>query len=129
MSHCINNNIRSEADTHVCVGKWVAWIIGPLPAVAQIVVECDEHHESIVVVEYTAPMRCVAVGAIGDSASLIRLPIADLHLARQVVHRVENWMIVGQIDDHPVGEDSLHPFDKAFPFACAKKAVAEEKAA
>src|SRR6185503_8203103 len=96
---------------------------------AEIVVEADEHHDAILIIENGAPVRRRAVGTIAYTAAPPRLPVAGLLLGRKIVDGVEERVIVGKIDDGPVGKDTLDAGFEAIPFARAKETVAQQKTA
>src|SRR5258706_9016177 len=102
--------------------------VGPLPPVAHVRVEVDEHHRPTAVVQDRAQM-------LGDAAALPRssgeerAEARDLRKAVELVKAAEDRVIPGHLDPRAIGEQQLHLLLEVGPLGRAVKIVHHRGAA
>ncbi len=73
-------------------------------------------------------MRLLPVGAVGPPTQE-GIHVGHLPFGIEVEHRVENRVVVRQIDDLPIREHAPHPALETSPLARSEEAVTHQKAA
>src|SRR6266853_2806017 len=111
---------------------WELHDIRPFPAVAHVGVPVDEHHRPSAVVEDRPQMR-------DEAALLPRPPLHEradtrhLRIPVDLVEAAEDRMILGDVDDLAIGEDTLDlalevvPFERSVKIVEHRAAAAEEE--
>src|SRR4030095_10732867 len=102
-------------------------IVCPFPGVAVIHVEADRHHETSLVVVYSAPMRHLAVFALVGIAGSSPADVWHLDPVGKIVDHMENGVGIFHFHDGTVGKDSLHRGKESLPLRLAVKVVDHKK--
>jgi hypothetical protein len=106
MCQIVNEIVHRDAVSERRPLLRISRIIRPLPGIAQIHVVADGDHDPALVVANATPMRYFPGGAffVGD-AGLKDLRAGNLKAVLQVIDRVKNRVVVGDVLDGAVGKD------------------------
>src|SRR5580658_9224402 len=113
--HRVDEVIETDADAHVGVFLRVSRLIGVFPRVAQVVIVSHHRDQPVMIVVDAAPVGVVAADTPGGiSAALLAhaVGLRELHARHlialiQVVDRMENRVVVGDVDDLSIGDHLL----------------------
>ena len=115
MCQIVNEIVHRDAVSEGGPLLRVSRIVRPLPGIAQIHVVADGDHDPALVVANATPMRHFPGGAffVGD-ACLKDLRAGNLKAVLQVIDRVKNRVVVGDVLDGVVGKDPPDAVDESF---------------
>jgi hypothetical protein len=125
--HRVNHVIDADADAESRELLRIFGIVGVLPGVAQIHIVADGHHQAMMLVIHAAPVRLVAVVFVSPAGTDILLA-GYLIAVVQIVDRMEDGVVVGDVHHFTVGKDTRHAGHEDFPLLGAVEVIAHEEA-
>src|ERR1035441_3730997 len=121
--HRVNDVIDADADAEGGESFGVLRVVGVFPGIAEIHVVADGDHQAAAIVVDAAPVGGTALALVlfVDFAALQVLRARDLIALIEMEHRVEDGVLIGDVDDGTIGEHLLHAVHENPPLVGMQK--------
>ena len=127
MGHGVDHVIDADLHRHRGVFLGILGQIGPFPGVSQILIEADRHYHAAAIVQDAAPVR-VSSPAL-DLTAVNHIQTGNTEAFAEVVDRMEDRIVVFQLDKGMAREYLLDTSPELPPFALIVEVVHHEEAA
>src|SRR5262249_30086227 len=128
MRHGIDHIVDADADSQRRELLGIQWIVGILPGIPDVGVECRRDHQPAFVVVDPSPSG-------GASVAFLRLTASDVARSRnliaiaQIENRMEDRIAAVDIHHLAIREYTPHALLENLPFAVAPEVIAHEESA